>query len=297
MERQNLIITIVVVGVLLALAAADILWTIYGPCRTDLMLMMDDSGSIPDQDFNKVKTFILDLANNENIKDQLDKGNIEIGTATFSQCPKWMSQESCESQYGVKFVSNSYTLKQTVKGYERMGGSTDIIKALEFVDSQMLLSARSNTDKMLLFMTDGKSADSNGNPQDFGVIKSVAENLKNKGVKVFAIAVGESDADFNQNELEIISSATCEKDGADNARVCKNSDQFIIKVDNFDGLGKIVDDLAEQVCEHQYWMAAIPIALAIAFVVLRIWLDRREASSLEKDAKELTTFTPANQAV
>merc|ERR1711972_656715 len=62
---------------------------------------------------------------------------------------------------------------------------------------------------------------------------------------------------------------------------------FIIKVNDFDGLDGVISELAGQVCEHQYWMAAVPILVAVLFVVIKILLDRREVKKLEEDTGKL----------
>jgi len=252
--------------------------------------MLDDSGSVSNENFAKVKQFVKTLANDDQIKDQMDKENVQIGLATFSDCPKWMSQEQCSStQLSQKYVHNSYSLNKILSDYTRQESITDMIKALEFVDENMMKAARESSDKILLFMTDGNSQDKNNQPQSVATIAELADGLKNKGVKIFVIAVGDK---TNQRELEAISSSTCKSTGLDTGRVCTDNEKYIIKVDNFDGLDEIIEDLAGQVCNHQFWMAGIPILIAILFIIVRIALDRREANSLKNDAAELNTFTP-----
>lgn len=289
-DKQSCKIISIVVAICLTLTGLSFAWTIFGPCSADVMLMLDDSGSVVDEDFSKVKAFVRTLANDDKIKDQMDKENVHIGMATFSDCPKWMSQEQCSStQLSQKYVHNSYSLNRILSDYTRMESITDMIKALEFVDKNMMKAARESSDKILLFMTDGNSQDKNNQPQSIATIAGLADQLKNKGVKIFVIAVG---AKTNQRELEAISSATCESTGLDTERVCTDTEKYIIKVDNFDGLDGIIEDLAGQVCNHQFWMAGIPILIAILFIIVRIALDRREANSLLKDAGELSTFSP-----
>jgi len=252
--------------------------------------MLDDSGSVSDANFAKVKEFVKTLANDDKIKDQMDKENVHIGMATFSDCPKWMSQDQCSStQFSQKYVHNSFSLNKILDDYTRMESITDMIKALEFVDENMMKVARESSDKILLFMTDGNSQDKNNQPQSVATIAGLADGLKNKGVKIFVIAVGDK---TNQRELEAISSSTCESVGLDTERVCADTEKYIIKVDNFDGLDGIIEDLAGQVCNHQFWMAGIPILIAILFIIVRIALDRREANSLIRDGDELTKFSP-----
>lgn len=279
------------VGICVTLAALDIAWTYFGPCKADIMLMMDDSGSISDQNFERVKTFIKDISKNKNIKDQLDDGNIQIGMSTFSHCAKWMAQTECGDQDGIKFMHNAYSIKNTLEKYNRMKSITDMTKALEFVDNNMLKKSRPDSDKILLFMTDGKSEDANNLPQAIQQISKSANKLKKQDVEIFVIAVGDKE-NFRQNELEAISSSTCESSGEDGGRVCKGNDKYIIKVADFKKLEGIVEELASHVCKHQYWMAAIPLVIAVLFVIVKVLLDRREAGKLATDINELNDFKP-----
>lgn len=289
-DKQSIKIISIVVAICLSLAALDIAWTMFGPCKADVLLMLDDSGSVSNQDFNKVKQFIKKLANDEKIKDQMDDENVQIGMATFSECPKWMDQASCDTETpALKYVHNSYSMNQILNDYVRMESITDMIRALEFVNNQMLEYARPSSDKILLFMTDGNSQDSSNLPQSIKQIGNSADVLKNKGVKVFVIAVGSK---TNQRELEAISSSKCESSGEDGGRVCSQTEKYIIKVDDFDGLDHIIGDLAGQVCNHQYWMAAVPIVVAILFVIVKVCLDKREAKMLDYDAGKMETRTP-----
>lgn len=290
-DNQSCKIISIVVGVCVTLAALDIAWTYFGPCKADIMLMMDDSGSISDQNFEKVKNFINDLSDNKNIKDQLDDHNIQIGMSTFSHCAKWMDQTECGDQHGLTFVHNAYSIKKTLRDYTRMKSITDMVQALEFVDAFMLKEARPDTDKILLFMTDGKSEDAKNLPQSIQQIGKTANKLKEQGVEIFVIAVGDEE-NFRQQELETISSSTCEASGEDGGRVCKDSDKFIIKVADFKKLEGIVEELASHVCNHQYWMAAIPLVIAVVFVIVKLLLNRREASKLDTDVNQLNDFKP-----
>merc|ERR1712014_118179 len=158
----------------------------------------------------------------------------------------------------------------------------------EFVNKQMMEYSRAGSDKVLLFMTDGKSQGPDQLPQSLATIRKLAGELKEEGVRIYVIAIGEN---VDQDELETISSSEC-KASEEKGKVCKDSEKFIIKVDDFGGLDDVISELAGQVCEHQYWMAPIPILVAILFVVIKLLLDRREAKKLDKDTQELENFTP-----
>jgi len=284
-DKQSCIIISIVLAIGFILAGLDIAWTMFGPCSADVMLMLDDSGSVTNSDFDQVKSFVKQLANDESIKDQMDKENVQFGMATFSECARWMDQkgEDCDANTpSLKYVHNSFSMKKILNDYQRMESITDMIKALEFVNNQMMEYSRASSDKVLMFMTDGKSQGSDYQKQDLATIRRLSNQLKEAGVRIYVIAVGDS---VDQDELETISSSECktsEKDG----KVCKNSEKFIIKVNDFDGLDGVISELAGQVCEHQYWMAAVPILVAILFVVIKVLLDRREVKNLERDAIE-----------
>lgn len=290
-DKQSCKIISIVVTICVALAALDLAWTYFGPCKADVMMMLDDSGSVSDSDFGKVKDFVRKLANDESINEQLDDGNVQIGMATFSQCSRWMGQggEECNAnEHSLKFVHNRYSMNEILDNYQRMESITDMIKALEFVNKHMMDYARSNSDKILLFMTDGVSQGEDELRQNLATIKKQAQKLKDEGVRIYVIAVGEM---VDQMEIETISSSECESTEK-KGKVCKDAEKFIIKVDDFDGLDGVISELAGQVCNHQYWMAAIPIVVAILFVVIKLLLDRREAKKLVDDTNNLQNFTP-----
>merc|ERR1712178_645689 len=246
-----------------------------------VMLMPDDSGSVTNSDFDQVKSFVKQLANDESIKDQMDKENVQFGMATFSECARWMDQkgEDCDANVpSLKYVHNSFSMKKILNDYQRMESITDMIKALEFVNKEMMEYSRASSDKVLMFMTDGKSQGSDYQTQDLATIRRLSNQLKEAGVRIYVIAVGDS---VDQDELETISSSECkasEKDG----KVCKNSEKFIIKVNDFDGLDGVISELAGQVCEHQYWMAAVPILVAILLLLSRFCWTGEKSKSLKK---------------
>jgi len=53
------------------------------------MLMLDDSGSVSNENFAKVKQFVKTLANDDQIKDQMDKENVQI-RAGAAGCRKYL---------------------------------------------------------------------------------------------------------------------------------------------------------------------------------------------------------------
>merc|ERR1712178_609527 len=174
-----------------------------------VMLMPDDSGSVTNSDFDQVKSFVKQLANDESIKDQMDKENVQFGMATFSECARWMDQkgEDCDANTpSLKYVHNSFSMKKILNDYQRMESITDMIKALEFVNNQMMEYSRASSDKVLMFMTDGKSQGSDYQKQDLATIRRLSNQLKEAGVRIYVIAVGDS---VDQDELETISSSEC----------------------------------------------------------------------------------------
>lgn len=179
-DKQSCKIISIVVGICVVLAGLDVAWTYFGPCEADVMMMMDDSGSISDKNFEKVKKFVYDLPKNEQLKDQLDDKNIQIGMATFSHCAKWMNSKDCDDRPALKFVHNSYSIQNILENYNRMDSTTNMIQALEFVNNRMLKQARPGSDKILLFMTDGKSQDENNIAQSLQTITQSADKLKEK---------------------------------------------------------------------------------------------------------------------
>jgi len=255
---QLSIVLMIVIAVAVAVAGFQMLWLLFGPCRnrTDLVFMLDDSGSISNADFDKTMEFVKTLTTSEDIS--VDEGSVNVALCKFANDAGWMDMAK------EKFLSDESQIDNVLDNYQRNIGETNTIEALEFVGSEVLKKGRGSHDKtILIFLTDG-AATLNGKPQKTSIIESEAAKLKTKGVKIYAVGVGKETV---EEQIETIASAP--------------SDKYVRSVDNFDQLEALAKSIGEEICEPNYWLVSILIAIALAFVVLKLFLDWKEASELD----------------
>ncbi|XP_069103828.1 uncharacterized protein [Argopecten irradians] len=140
--------------------------------QTDIVFLLDASGSIGAANFITMKYFI------QNFTAGLEIGEsaLQLGVVKFS------------SSANTEFMLNQYysplTINEAVEKIRYTAGGTEIGLALEFVrDTSFLPSngGRMNSTRVIILMTDGKSA---GSPD------SVANSLKGEGVIIVCIGIG-----------------------------------------------------------------------------------------------------------
>ncbi|XP_017333399.1 collagen alpha-6(VI) chain isoform X2 [Ictalurus punctatus] len=141
----------------------------------DIVFLVDSSGSIGDVDFLRMKQFLHTFIEGLDIKP--DK--VRVGVAQFSNDPR---QEFLLGEYADK---NDLLAKVDKLTY--LKGGTETGKALSFIlDNYFIESAGSrinqNVPQIAVVITDGDSTDKTKMP---------AMDLKEKGVLLFAIGVGE----------------------------------------------------------------------------------------------------------
>lgn len=140
--------------------------------QTDIVFLLDASGSIGAANFITMKYFI------QNFTAGLEIGEsaLQLGVVKFS------------SSANTEFMLNQYysplTINEAVEKIRYTAGGTEIGLALEFVrDTSFLPSngGRMNSTRVIILMTDGKSG---GSPD------SVANSLKGEGVIIVCIGIG-----------------------------------------------------------------------------------------------------------
>lgn len=177
--------------------------------KTDLMFLVDSSGSIGHENFGKMKTFMKNLL----AKIKIGPDKTQIGVVQFSD----YNQE--------EFQLNKYfTQKEISDAIDRMsyiGRNTLTGSALTFVDQYFTPTkgARSRVRKFLILITDGEAQDSVTEP---------AKALRDSGVIIFSVGVYGA----NRKELEEISG-----DG-----------KLVFQVEDFDDLKAIENELVFRVC-------------------------------------------------
>ncbi|XP_021374098.1 mucin-3A-like [Mizuhopecten yessoensis] len=140
--------------------------------KTDIVILLDASGSVGRSNFVLMKVFILNITGNI----LLDPNGIQISIAKFSTYPNnefWLNEH-----HGV------YDLRDAIDSIVYTGGGTYISRALQFVRDNTLTAAngaRADSEKIIILMTDGVSADSS---------TTIASTLRNDGVLVISVGIG-----------------------------------------------------------------------------------------------------------
>lgn len=165
--------------------------------KSDIMFILDTSGSIGRSNFDFVRNFVLQYANGLDIGPNANR----IGVITFSSSARLL--------FGLDTYSDSSSLRQAIRNIYYTGGGTNIPDAL----CQLLTSYSSNTlgarsgnslFRVAILMTDGQSNE-NRNSCNFASVSEAARALHaaSPPIVVFAFGVGSS---YNSQDLTAIAS-------------------------------------------------------------------------------------------
>ncbi|XP_053571723.1 collagen alpha-6(VI) chain [Bombina bombina] len=144
--------------------------------EADLVFLIDGSSSISSDNFNELKTFMISVV------DDFDVGpnKVHVGVAQYSDVYKL--------QFNLKTYVDKVSIKKQIDNIKQITGNTLIGSALQLTENMFSPSANSRINdgvpQILLVITDGDSQDKVGQP---------ALNLRNKGIDVHAIGVGQID--------------------------------------------------------------------------------------------------------
>lgn len=158
-----------------------------GTCSSgavDLGFVIDGSKSVRPENFQLVKKFI------NQIVDSLDIGDQQARVALVQY------SSTVRTEFPLNKFNTKQSIKAAVKRMEYMERGTMTGLALQHLSEKVFvpsLGARDNIPKVGIVFTDGRS-------QDY--INSFAEKIKNQGIKMFAIGVGNA----LEEELRIIAS-------------------------------------------------------------------------------------------
>ncbi|XP_039662109.1 collagen alpha-6(VI) chain [Perca fluviatilis] len=180
--------------------------------EADIFFLIDHSGSIHPNDFQDMKTFIIEFLRTFRIGPQ----HVRIGVAKFADSP--------DLEFDVKDYTDTTTLEKAVENIQQLGGGTETGRALEFMGpifEQAVLSRGHKVPEYLVVITDGKSTDK---------VKVPAEKLRAHGVTVYAVGVKDAD----ENELQEISG---------------NAKRTFF-VNNFDALIPIKNEIITDICSE-----------------------------------------------
>ncbi|XP_063338423.1 integrin alpha-M-like [Pelmatolapia mariae] len=161
---------------------------------TDIAFLLDGSGSVDRQDFQKMKTFVKNL----------------VGSFLSSDTKFSVSQFSTSSKVHYYFNNffSSGSWESNIDRITQLRGGTYTAKAIEHIVQNVFTpqrGSRSNAKKVLIVITDGESQDSNRLPY-------AAQLAESKKIVRFAIGVGNA---FNKpeakQELDTIASFPSDK--------------------------------------------------------------------------------------
>jgi len=117
-------------------------------CPTDVIFVLDESGSIGTTDFGLMKSFLSQLVGRLDI----NSGNTRVGLVTYS------------SDVGTSINLNAHSsvasVQSAISSLSYSGGGTNTAAALAYVRTTMLTSAagdRSNVPNVVVVLTDGNS--------------------------------------------------------------------------------------------------------------------------------------------
>uniref|UniRef100_A0A672T6T2 Integrin alpha-X-like n=1 Tax=Sinocyclocheilus grahami TaxID=75366 RepID=A0A672T6T2_SINGR len=195
--------------------AADTLKPAFQECHVipplDAVILFDDSGSITKENFETMIRFIKNL-----IAMFLDT-RAQVAVAKFS------------TKVSAVFHFENFAVKrdpdQLMKDVTQAQGDTYTPSAIRFVLEEMFsekVGMRSNSQKLLLVITDGKSND----PKE--EFKNVILKANERDITRFAIGVGK---EYSHPELELIAS----------------SPQFVFETESFSALTLILNQLREKI--------------------------------------------------
>ncbi|XP_051530917.1 integrin alpha-M-like [Myxocyprinus asiaticus] len=185
------------------------------PGQIDIAFLLDGSGSVTDNDFNKMKTFVI------NMIERFTGRNAQFAIAQYSS--------SCDIHYNFNELKDS-KWKINIMNIQQMHGGTSTAKAIIKVLDYLFTNtggARAEAKQILLVITDGESFDRH-------LLPKAASDAQAKNITRFAIGVGNAFDNHNAKwELNTIASDP--------------DIDYVFKVTNFDALNNILQKLEENI--------------------------------------------------
>ncbi|XP_037611592.1 integrin alpha-M-like [Sebastes umbrosus] len=245
-------------------------------CRSaDIAFLLDGSGSVNDEDFDKMKTFVRDLVRS------LLPLDTKFAIAQFSRNPRIY-------YYFDNFFSGSTSWEEKVTGIEQLQGSTFTAAAIKNVVENIFTprrGSRSNVNKVLIVITDGES-------NDPGQLQSAATLANRAKITRFAIGVGNAFTNLNAKaELGIIAS----------------SPDNVFQVQSFDALDKIRkslqaklfaiegsqsgESLKMEMSQEGFSAAYVPEGIQMAIVGANVWKGGYQQYSMST-GRGLSSYEP-----
>ncbi len=145
----------------------------------DIVFLVDGSWSIGNENFEQIRQFLYTLVNSFDV----GPDHVRIGLVQYSTTPR------------TEFLLNTHQNKQSILEYisrlPYMGGGTHTGEGLDFMLKKHFVEAAGsragqNVPQIAVVITDGKSQDN---------VESHAQDLKKRGIVVYAIGIKDADED------------------------------------------------------------------------------------------------------
>ena len=192
----------------------------------ELGFLVDRSGSIDKQNFEKVKSFVLNVIAGFDVS----KNGTHIGIISYSSDAKTIISFDQFDDPNFDYEKLNDTIRDGLASPE--GGTTRIDLALKTADEELfsdITKYRSFVPKILLILTDGQQTKEGVmNRVDLAV---ATRKLSRKGVEVFVLGVGDN---VNIPEMLVIAG---------------DKDENVYLADNFDELETVVEGLVNSFCK------------------------------------------------
>ncbi|XP_061197855.1 SCO-spondin-like isoform X2 [Saccostrea echinata] len=186
--------------------------SVNGCGTADILIVMDDSGSVGSDNFIKMKTFVKDVIRG------LNSVLFRFGVITFSG--------TVTKKFGfADYVHLPDILSAVDTIAFRSGGSTQTGDALRYVRQSIFNVRRPDAANIVILCTDGKSTNSDETKQQ-------AAQLRSQEVRIFAIGVGSGP---DTEELKAIASSP--------------SNEHVFQVSSFTALPQIQNAVQNRTCE------------------------------------------------
>ena len=117
-------------------------------CPTDIVFVVDESGSVGSSNFARAKSFLSQIVRRLDI----NSGRTRVGLVTYST--------SVRRRFYLNTYSSVASVRRAISRLTYPGGSTDTAAAISYVRRWMLTSYRGDrrsADNVVVVLTDGKS--------------------------------------------------------------------------------------------------------------------------------------------
>jgi len=183
----------------------------------DVFFLIDSSGSISPKDFNKEISFVQNIVGHFDIRRDVTR----VGIINFSH--------DAEMVVALNDSLNKAQLADEIADLVHSSGGTNTAEALKLVRQQGFAASveRPDVAKVVIVLTDGLSRDEQATAREARMVHA-------RGINVYAVGIGQG---VDMMEIRNIASDP--------------SENYVFKVDDFNSLETIKDQLASKTCTEK----------------------------------------------